>query len=136
MSELKAEEVAVNKKPIWKNKVFWIVSILLFLFFASKMGSSGVPEDIRENYYDNALWAFHELNKAYENREFPSDEVVESISNNVRAVESDLSSYSNKEIFISEQFTKMLLGVGEGNVSQVNEARANLAAVLEVDEDY
>lgn len=136
MSELKAEEVVVNKKPIWKNKAVWIVSILLFLFFASKMGSSGVPEDISENYYDNALWAFHELNKAYENKELPSGEVMESISNNARAVESDLSSYSNKEIFISEQFTKMLLGLGEGNVSQVNEARANLAAVLEVDEDY
>ena len=136
MSELKAEEVAVNKIPIWKNKIFWIVSILLFLFFASKIGSSGVPEDIGKNYYDNALWAFHELNVAIKKGELPSDEVFESISSNVRAVESDLSKYSDKEIFISKQFMNMLMGAGEGNVSRVNEARANLAAVLEVDENY
>lgn len=137
MSELKAEEVVVKRKPIWKNRAVWIVGILVILFFAFKIGNSpSVPEGIGENYYSNALWAFHELNVAYEKGKFPSDEVVESISNNVRAVESDLSKYSDKEIFISGQFTKMLLGVGEGNISQVNEARANLAAVLEVDEDY
>lgn len=137
MSELKAEEVVVSKKPIWKNKKVLIIGILVVLFLAYKIENSpSVPDGIGENYYSNALWAFHELNVAFEKGKFPSDEVTKSIADNVRAVESDLSKYSDKEIFISGQFTKMLLGVGEGNVSQVNEARANLAAVLEVDEDY
>lgn len=145
MRKLELEEVVKKKKPIWKNRTFWIIGIILALFAAYKIGSStSVLEDIGENYYSNALEAFHELNVTFEDGEFPSDEVVESISNNVRAIESDPSSYTDKEIYISEQFTKMVVGIGslhnfgggQGFEEQIPETRANLAEVLEVDKDY
>ncbi|QSB10851.1 hypothetical protein JTI58_04025 [Lysinibacillus fusiformis] len=137
MSELKFSEVPVKRKPIWKSKVIWAIGIIIVLFLAYKLGSSpNVPEDIGENYYSNALWAFHELNVAFENGEFPSNEVTKSISDNAREVETNSTNYTDKEKYISEQFIKMILGVGEGLEEQVYEARSNLANLLEVDENY
>ncbi|WP_421924958.1 hypothetical protein [Lysinibacillus capsici] len=137
MSELKFSEVPVKRKPIWKSKVIWAIGIIVVLFLAYNLSSSpNVPEGIGENYYSNALWAFHELNVAFENGEFPSNEVTKSISDNAREVEINSTNYTDKEKYISEQFIKMVLGVGEGWEEQVYEARSNLANVLEVDEDY
>lgn len=137
MSELKMDDVLVKRKPIWKIKVIWAIGIIVVLFLAYKLGSSlNVPEGIGENYYSNALWAFHELNVAFENGEFPSNEVTKSISDNAREVETNSANYTDKEKYISEQFIKMVLGVGEGLEEQVYEARSNLANVLEIEETY
>lgn len=144
MRELSAEKVVV-KKPIWKNRTFWIISTLVFLFFAYKLGSSpSVPEGIEEEHYDDVLWAFHEINVAFEEGEYPSSEVISWVSDHARIIERDSYDYTEKEIYINEQLTKMLLGVGsiqdfgehQGFEEQVNEARANLSEVLEVAEDY
>ncbi|KYG90622.1 hypothetical protein A0U40_06510 [[Bacillus] sp. KCTC 13219] len=137
MSEVKAEEVSVKKKPIWKRKVTWVVGVLILIVVAYNLGSSpNVPEGIGENYYSNALWAYHEINGAFKNGQFPSNEVSESLYNNVKAIDSNPSNYTNKEIYISQQLTKMLLGAGQGWQDQFYEARSNLAMVLEIKEDY
>ncbi|HBT72163.1 MAG TPA: hypothetical protein DEB37_07800 [Lysinibacillus sp.] len=71
MSELKMDDVLIKRKPIWKSKIIWALGIIIVLFLAYNLGSSpNVPEGIGENYYSNALWAFHELNVAFENGEF------------------------------------------------------------------
>lgn len=145
MSELEAEAVVVNKKPIWKNRTVWIIGILVVLFIAYKVGSSpSVPEGIEEKHYEQALGAFHELNVAFEKGEYPSHDVISWVTDHASIIERDASDYTEKEIYINGQLTKMLLGVGSiqdfgenrGFEEQVYEARSNLADVLEVDENY
>lgn len=147
MSELNAEEVSVKKKPLWKRKVTWVVAILVVLFLAYKLGSSpNVPEGIGENYYSNALWAYHEINESLEKGELPSEEVLNSIQGNTEEVKSNPSKYTEKERYVSEEFGILYMGqllIVSGEVAdttqtknRVYEALSNLANVLEVDEDY
>ena len=147
MSELNAEEVSVKKKPLWKRKVTWVVAILVVLFLAYKLGSSpNVPEGIGENYYSNALWAYHEINVALKKGELPSDEVLDSIGDNAEEVKSNPTKYTEKERYISEEFGILYIGllliVSEEvadttqTKNRIYEALSNLANVLEVDEEY
>jgi len=144
VSELNAEEVSVKKKPLWKRKVTWVVAILVVLFLAYKLGSSpNVPEGIGENYYSNALWAYHEINEALEKGELPSEEVLNSIQGNTEEVKSNPSKYTEKERYVSEEFGILYMGlllIVSGEVAdttqtenRVYEALSNLANVLEVD---
>ncbi|MEH7125861.1 MULTISPECIES: hypothetical protein [unclassified Bacillus (in: firmicutes)] len=137
MSELKAEEVLVNKKPIWKNKRVLIIGILVVLFLAFKVGSSpSVPEGIEEEHYKSALWVFHELNMALEEKEYPSEDVISWIRDHRVIIEEDSSLYTVKEININEMLMVMAAGVATMDQELAYKTRASIAELLEVDEDY
>ena len=102
MNELEVKEAAVSKKPIWKNRTVWIIGLLAVLFVAYKAGSSqSVPEGIEENHYEQALWVFHELNVAFEEGKYPSNDVTSWVSDHARIIERDASDYTEKEIYIN-----------------------------------
>lgn len=146
MSELQTDEMTVKKKPLWKGKVTWVTGIILVLFLAYKFGSSSnIPEGIGENYYSNALWAFQEINEALEKGELPNDEVLNSIADNSEEVKSNSANYTEKEIYIGEEFGIVSIGlllIASGEIAdttqaekRVYEALSNIAYVLEIDED-
>lgn len=144
MNEMKVEEVE-KKKPIWKNKSFWVVGVLIILFFTYFQGAfKDVPEGLAEGYYDNALWVFHELNEAFDENKSPSDDVIEFMSDYNRSMDAYPTDYTQKEIYVNELLVSMLVVVGDiyyfeegqGLEAKLYETRANLAEVLEVDEDY
>lgn len=126
-----------NKEKFLKSKKVWLIGIILIIviiYFFN--GSNNVPKGISQSYYNDSLEVLSELNKAFENETFPSDKASNIIADQVREIEKDPSNFTDKEIYINEQLTKMLLNLSEGNISQMLEARYGVAEILEVSEDY
>ncbi|ABS24161.1 hypothetical protein ACRS6Y_04065 [Bacillus cytotoxicus] len=142
------EDVVVHKevkRPIWKKKRFWILGIILILFITSKLGSSiDTPSGIEEDFYKSSLYSFHELNIAIEENAFPDKKVTKWVADHMRAMENYPNDYSEKERMILIHFRGLITSVGlleqsgDRNMleEKINEARSNLANILEVEEDY
>lgn len=146
MRNLKEEVVYKEvKRSIWKKKRFWVLGIILSLFIISKLGGSAdTPSGIEEDFYKSSLYSFHELNIAIEENEFPNKKVTKWIADHTRAMENYPGDYSEKEKMILIHFRKLITSVGLSQQSgdrnmlekEINEARSNLANILEVEEDY
>lgn len=146
MGEINKEKRVVIKEPFWKKKSLWIIGILIIIIIGLYMQESkhDIPEDISKEYYENVIWAFDELNMAFEEGKLPRDEVIELIAGYARSIERYPNDYTEKEIYINELLSSMSVDIlftiefGEGNGFEIDilNTRDDLINVLELEENY
>ncbi|KXI51978.1 MULTISPECIES: hypothetical protein [Bacillus cereus group] len=140
------------KKPIWKKRSFWIIGVIILLFLSSKLGmSNNIPDGIEKEFYNDSLEVFHELNVSMEDRKLPDEKVISWVAEQERNIVKNPEGYTEKEKYISANLRSWIVNIGNlveygGDKGlelelrdfekKSNTARANLAGVLEIDEDY
>lgn len=124
-----------NKKMIWVGIGFFLI---VFLIWGD---GNEIPEGIDEDYYHYSIRAMEELEKNYEENEFPSDEVISSITDYSESMEIHPEEYTAKEIYVMDNLRSIALNIGIISTSDnaellqedVETYFKNLEVLLEID---
>jgi hypothetical protein len=103
--ELTPKELELNKKPIWKNRSFWILGVIILFIIASQAGlfDSKVPKGVDEKFYGNAVEAFHEINYVYETGnklDSSNNHGVAWLADSITLMEQNPSDFTQEEVAI------------------------------------
>ncbi|PFL66522.1 hypothetical protein COJ27_08940 [Bacillus cereus] len=98
MRKLSSIEVK-NNNTIWKRRSIWVLTIIVIIIIASKLGAfSDTPKGMEEEFYNNALKAFDEINYVVEeNKPVKNNDGIKWMDKQLNDMDKVPSNFSEEE---------------------------------------
>ena len=98
MRKLSSIEVG-NNNIIWKRRSIWILAIIVIIIISSKLGALGdTPKGMKEEFYNNALKAFNEINYVVEeNKPVKNNDGIKWMDKQLNDMDKVSSNFSEEE---------------------------------------
>ncbi|OTX99384.1 hypothetical protein BK731_30280 [Bacillus thuringiensis serovar muju] len=95
LSSIEAE----NNNIIWKRRSIWILAIIVIIIISSKLGAFGdTPKGMKEEFYNNALKAFNEINYVVEeNKPVKNNDGIKWMDKQLNDMDKVSSNFSEEE---------------------------------------